>query len=255
MRMVQRSKSAHLGSALSMVDLLTVLYFHFLKVDPAHPSWSERDRFILSKGHGGSGLYATLAERGFFPVDMLEEYGTNGGRFAVHPSSLMVPGVEASTGSLGHGLPIGLGMAIAAVREGKAHRIVVMLSDGECDEGSTWEAVLAAGAWGIENLVAIVDYNKIQSFGRTKEVMDLEPFAAKWEACRWGVTEVDGHDHAAIAAGLDRIPFSAGKPSVLIAHTVKGKGIAGLEDTVDSHYRTPTEKQITAFEHSRSFDA
>lgn len=238
--MVHRSKSAHLGSALSMTDILAVLYFRFLKIDPANPDREDRDRFILSKGHGGSGLYATLAERGFFPVEDLQTYGTDGSRFAVHPSSMMVKGIEASTGALGHGLPIGAGMALAAKRDEKKHRVVVMVSDGECDEGSTWEAAMAAGHWGLHNLICIVDYNKIQSFGTVKEVMDLEPFADKWKSFRWETIEVDGHDHEAIAAALDRCPLDAAKPTCIIAHTIKGKGARWMENTVESHYLSPS---------------
>ena len=242
--MVHRSKSAHLGSSLSMIDVLAVLYCHYLKLDPKNPKWSERDRFILSKGHGGSGLYAALAARGFFDRSTLEEYGRDGGRLAVHPSAMLVPGVEASTGSLGHGLPVGVGMALAGKRDGKEYKTVVVVSDGECDEGSTWEAILAAGNWKLSNLICIVDYNKIQSFGRVDEVMPLEPFADKWKAFGWGVEEVDGHDHEAIAACLARVPFVTDRPSAIIAHTVKGKGAKWMEDTVASHYQSPTDAHL-----------
>ncbi|PIR53265.1 transketolase [Candidatus Peregrinibacteria bacterium CG10_big_fil_rev_8_21_14_0_10_49_10] len=243
--MVCNSHSAHLGSALSMVDLLTVLYFWYLKVDPKNPKDSERDRFVLSKGHGGSGLYATLAEKGFFPKKELETYGKDGSLFAVHPSSKMVPGVEASTGSLGHGLPIGLGMALAAKLDGKPYRTVVITSDGECDEGSTWEAILAAGHWKLDNLICIVDYNKIQSFGRTEEVMDLEPFAEKFRSFNWSVCEINGHNHEEIAEALHKAPLEKGKPTAIIAHTVKGKGwSAEMENTVESHYTPPNQNDV-----------
>lgn len=244
--MVHASKSGHLGSALSAVELLTVLYGAFLKTNPNDPRWPERDRFILSKGHGGSGLYATLAAFGHIPEALLQTYGKDGGTLAVHPSSMIFPQAETSTGSLGHGFPIGVGMAIAAQRDGKSHRVVTIVSDGECDEGSTWEAALFSGHHHLDQLLCIVDYNKIQSFGRTEEVLSLEPFADKWKAFGWGVREVDGHDIAAIAKTLSQFPFDAGKPSVIIAHTVKGKGLPQAEDTVSSHYLTPTEEQLRA---------
>ncbi len=246
--MVHNSKSAHLGSALSTVDLLTCLYFRYLRLDPKNPADPVRDRFILSKGHAGSGLYATLAERGYFPVSLLDSYGKDGSTLAVHPSSHLVAGIEVSTGSLGHGLSVGLGMALAGRLDGKDYRTVVMVSDGECDEGSTWEAILAAGAWKIDSLTCIVDYNKIQSFGRTADIMDLEPFADKWRAFGWDVQEVDGHDHSQILGALRSLPSAKGKPSVIIAHTIKGKGASWMEDTVESHYLSPSPDQMTIAE-------
>jgi len=243
--MVCNSNSAHLGSALSMVDILTVLYFWFLKVDPKNPDDPNRDRFILSKGHGGSGLYATLAEAGFFPREKLETYGKDGGMLAVHPSSKMIPGVEASTGSLGHGLPIGLGMGLAAKLDNKDYRTVVVMSDGELDEGSNWESILAAPQWKLDNVICIIDYNKIQGFGRTEDVINLEPLTEKFKAFNWGVTEVNGHNHEEIAEALSRIPFEKGKPNAIIAHTIKGKGwCKEMEDTIASHYTPPKPEDV-----------
>jgi transketolase len=233
-----------LGSSFSIVDLLTTLYFRFLNVDPANPHDPNRDRFILSKGHGCSSLYVTLAHKGFFPTEKLETYMQNDSMFAGHPSALLVPGIEVSTGSLGHGLPVGIGIALAGKLDQKKYKTVVIVSDGECDEGTTWESALAAGNWGLENLICIVDYNKIQSFGTVKEVMELEPFLDKWKAFKWDVQEVDGHNHSEIAAALGRA-HGGGKPHVIIAHTVKGKGVSFMENTVDWHYWTPTDEHLT----------
>lgn len=239
--MAHRAKSGHLGSAFSIVDLLTVLYFRHLHIDPKNPTDPLRDRFILSKGHGCSSLYVTLAKRGFYPEADLQTFIKDESNFPGHPSSKLLPGIEASTGSLGHGLSIGLGMALAAKRDGLKYRTVVIVSDGECDEGSVWEAILAAAHWKLGNLTCIVDYNKIQSFGRTKDIMDLEPFADKWKAFRWHVQEVNGHNHSEIEAALNTADKEKDKPSVIIAHTVKGKGVSFMEDTVDWHYWSPTD--------------
>ena len=245
-RMTHHAQASHIGTCLSMADLLAVLYSEVLRVDPARPEWADRDRFILSKGHGAAGLYAVLAERGFFPREWLATYGDDGGRLATHVVRYGVPGVDFSTGSLGHGLSVGCGMALAGKREGRPYRVFVQLSDGECDEGSTWEAVLFAPHHGLDNLVAIVDYNKIQSFGTVKEVLDLEPLADKWRAFRWGVREIDGHDHGHILEACRAVPFEAGRPSAIIAHTVKGKGVRFMEDKLLWHYKSPDAEQLAA---------
>ncbi len=243
LRMVHRANASHIGTALSMTDLLAVLYSGILRIDPKQPHWPERDRLVLSKGHGASALYATLAERGFFPVAELGRYCCDGSQLAGHINH-HVPGVDFSTGSLGHGLSLGCGVALAAKRDGQACRAFVQLSDGECDEGSTWEAILFAPHHRLDNLVALVDYNKIQSFGTVKEVLDLEPFADKWQAFRWAVREVDGHDHGQIRAALESVPFERGRPSVLIAHTVKGKGVSFMENQLAWHYKSPSDEQL-----------
>ena len=243
LRMTARSGMSHIGTCLSMADLLAVLYGRELRVDPAQPAWPDRDRFILSKGHGAAILYATLAERGFFPTAWLDSYAQDGSPLLGHASH-HVPGVEVSTGSLGHGLPIGCGMALAGKREGRPYRVFVLLSDGELDEGSNWEAILFAPQHRLDNLVAIVDYNQIQSFGSVKEVLDLDPLADKWRAFRWAVREIDGHDHAQIAATLAATPFEPGRPSVIIAHTVKGKGVSFMEGQLAWHYRSPNAEQL-----------
>src|SRR5260221_4144754 len=229
LRMVHRAKASHIGSSLSMCDLLAVLYGRVLHTDPARRDWPARDRFILSKGHGAAAGYAVLAEVGYFPIAWLDTYCQDGSKLAGHLSR-GVPGVELSTGSLGHGLPVGAGMALAANADEAPYRVFVLLSDGELDEGSNWEAILFAAHHQLDNLVAIVDYNKIQSFGTVAEVMRLEPLTDKWRAFGWIVREIDGHDHEQIAHTLLAAPHEEGKPTVIIAHTVKGKGISFMED-------------------------
>ena len=239
LRMVSRANASHIGTCLSMADLLAVLYSGVLRVDPANPQKADRDRFILSKGHGAAIVYAVLAERGFFPREWLHDYCMDGSPLTGHISH-KVAGVEVSTGSLGHGLPIGCGMALAAKRDKLSWRTYVMLSDGELDEGSNWEAILFAGHHRLENLVAIVDYNKIQSFGTVKDVLDLEPLAAKWKAFNWAVQEIDGHDYGAIENAIAKVPLEASRPSVIIAHTVKGRGVDYMEHQLAWHYRAPS---------------
>ena len=242
-RMVNRSRASHLGSCLSVADILACLYWRVLRIDPANPGWPDRDRLILSKGHAAAILYATLAERGFFPTKELESYCQNGSRLTGHATS-GVPGVELSSGSLGHGLPVGCGMALAAKREALPFRTFVLLSDGELDEGSNWESFLFAPQHGLDNLTAIVDYNKIQSFGRTKDILDLEPLADKLRAFRWAVREVGGHDYQQLADAFDALPFETGKPSITIAHTIKGKGVSFMEDLLSWHYSSPTDQEL-----------
>ena len=242
-KMVHRSRASHLGSCLSIADILACLYWRVLRIDPKNPDWPERDRMILSKGHAAAILYATLAERGFFPTEELKSYCEDGSRLTGHITS-GVPGVELSSGSLGHGLPVGCGMALAAKREGLPFRTFVLLSDGELDEGSNWESFLFAPQHGLDNLIAIVDYNQIQSFGRIKDILDLEPLAEKLRAFRWAVREVDGHDHQQLIDALEAVPFEAGKPSIIIAHTIKGKGVSFMEDLLSWHYVSPSDQQL-----------
>ena len=244
LRMTHRAKASHVGTSLSMADLLAVLFCDVLRIDPACPDWSERDRFILSKGHGCAGMYAVLAERGFFPVDWLEQFYADGSRLCGHITHKGIPGVEVSTGALGHGLSIGCGMALAAKRDDQPFRVFTLLSDGECDEGSLWEAVLFAPHHGLDNLVAIVDYNKIQSLGAVKEVLDLEPFIAKWKSFGWAAREIDGHDYEQIESTLGNVPFEPERPSAVIAHTVKGKGVSFMENKLLWHYRSPDEREL-----------
>lgn len=239
LRMTNRGKSSHVGSVLSIADILAVLYGGALKVRPREPRWPERDRFILSKGHAGAGVYAALAETGFFPLERLSTHYQNGSRLSGHVSHKDVPGVELSTGSLGHGLGVGTGMAKAGMLDQRHHRVVVLMSDGECDEGSNWEAALFAAHHGLDNLVAIIDYNKIQSLAPVAETLALEPFALKWRAFGWAVAEVDGHDHEALERAFERLPPEARRPTCIIAHTVKGKGVSFMENSVLWHYRSP----------------
>lgn len=244
-RMVARAKASHIGGALSMADLLAVLYQHVLRVRPDDPRWTGRDRFLLSKGHSCTGLYATLALCGFFPREELGTYGADGSRLMAHVSH-KVPGVEFSTGSLGHALPFGAGLALAAQRRRERHRVFVLLSDGELDEGSNWEAILFAPQHRLDNLVAVVDYNQVQSLGNVPDVLELAPLADKWRSFRWAVREVDGHDHAAVRNALEGVPWEPGRPSCLIARTVKGKGVDFMEGQLAWHYRSPDATQLAS---------
>lgn len=246
LRMVHEARSAHVGGSFSMAELLAALYGGILRVDPAKPAWPERDRFILSKGHACAAFYAALAEREFFPKEWLETFYRDGGKLAGHATHTGVPGVEFSTGSLGHGLPVATGMALAGKRDGASWRVFVLLSDGECDEGSTWEPALFAPQHRLDNLVAIVDYNKIQSLGRTKDVIDLDPFADKWKAFGWAVREIDGHNAEQVVSALSSVPFVPGRPSCIIANTVKGKGVSFMEDDLLWHYRNPSVEEYAA---------
>jgi transketolase len=236
--MTSRANASHIGSSLSMADILAVLYGEVVRVDPARPDWDGRDRFILSKGHGCAALYAVLAERGFYPASDLETFYQNGSAFAGHAMH-HIPGVEISAGSLGHGLPVATGMALAGKRDGKYYRVFCMLSDGECDAGSVWEPALFAPHHKLDNLVVIVDYNKLQSLGRVEEVINLEPLADKWRAFGWSTREINGHDLTEIDKALTEIPYESDRPSCIIAHTIKGKGVSYMEDKLLWHYRAP----------------
>ncbi len=243
LHMVHRTRASHVGSCFSMADILAVLYGGVLNISPDEPKHPLRDRLIISKGHAAAALYSVLAECGFFPVGWLNQYCDNGSLLTGHVSH-QVPGVELSTGSLGHGLPVAAGMALAAKIDNVPWKTFVIQSDGECDEGSVWEAALFAGHNNLDNLVLIIDYNKIQSFGRVEDILDLEPFADKWRNFGWEVREVDGHDHGALDADLSALPFKPGKPNVLICHTVKGKGVSFMEDQLVWHYRSPNDEQL-----------
>ncbi|MCC6728396.1 MAG: transketolase [Chthonomonadales bacterium] len=244
LRMTHDARSSHCGTGLSMAEILAVVYGGALRCTPATVESPERDRLVLSKGHGCAALYAVLAERGFFPRDWLDSFYQDGARLAGHATHTSAPGIEVSTGSLGHGLGIACGMALAGKRDGRDYRVFTILSDGECDEGSIWEAALFAPHHGLDNLVVIVDYNKIQSLGHVRDVLDLEPFAAKWRAFGWSTRELDGHDVAALGSALADLPYETGRPSCLVAHTVKGKGISFMEDTVLWHYRSPNDDEL-----------
>jgi transketolase len=244
--MTHRAGSSHIGTNFSMIELLAVLYGSILRVAPDIPDWPNRDRFILSKGHGCAALYAVLAERGFFPLEWLESFYLNDSILAGHVTHKGVPGVEVSSGSLGHGLPIAAGMTLAAKRSGADYRVFTILSDGECDEGSIWEAALFAAHHHLDNLIAIIDYNKIQSLGRVEDILNLDSLAEKWQAFGWGVREIDGHDVNAIKKALTDVPLIAGKPTCIVAHTIKGKGVSFMEDSVLWHYRSPQGEEFEA---------
>jgi transketolase len=227
----------HIGSSLSLVEILRVLYDDILQIDPKNPLDPQRDRCILSKGHGCLTQYALLADKGFFPTDELKQQCRPGARLGGHPERGHVPGIEASTGSLGHGLSIGIGLALAARMQQRRSRVFVIMGDGELDEGSVWEGALCAAKHGLENLVAIVDYNKIQSAGFVKDILNLEPLADKWRAFGFAVREVDGHDVDALTKVLKSAPFESGKPNLLICHTIKGKGFDFAENNPSWHHK------------------
>jgi transketolase len=245
LRMCKLGGGSHIGSVFSCADILAVLYGGILRVDPRNPRWPDRDRFILSKGHACAGLYAALAERGFFPLDQLDTHYQNGSLLCGHASH-KVPGVEVSTGSLGHGLPLAAGMAYAGALSDRPHRVVALLSDGECDEGSVWEAAMFAAHHRLKNLTVVVDYNRLQGIAPVSAVLGLEPFADKWRSFGWFVHEVNGHDHDALRTALGPSSFAPDRPTCAIAHTTKGKGVSFMEDTVLWHYRIPAGAEFEA---------
>lgn len=239
LNMITKSQSSHIGSSLSIVEILIVLYFRILNVDPKNPEKNDRDKFILSKGHGSAAFYATLAERGFFPISYLERYYIDDGILPGHLDRVG-PGIENSAGSLGHGLSLGIGMAISNHQTGNPGRIFVLLGDGECNEGSIWEGIMLASHLKLENLTVIVDYNKIQSFGRTNEVINQEPITERWKSFGWNVFVVDGHDLIQLIKAFEA---KQNGPKVIIAHTIKGKGISFMENSLDWHYKSPNKEQ------------
>jgi transketolase len=243
--MVHRARASHVGSCFSIADILAVLYGQVMKVWPESPDHQERDRFILSKGHAAAAVYAALANIGMIPRVDLEVYGTDGSPYMTHVSH-KIKGVEFSSGSLGHGLPFGVGKALAAKKNGHSWRTFVVLSDGEMDEGSNWEALMFAAHHRLDNLVAIIDYNKLQSLTTISQTLGLEPLVDKLVAFGWNVQEVDGHNHAQLIKYLSRTPWHFGKPSLLLAHTIKGKGVSFMENKVEWHYRSPNEEELGA---------
>jgi len=235
-KVMEASRRGHVGSALSLVEILRVLYDDILNYDPRNPKWPERDRFILSKGHGCLALYVLLAEKGFFPEDELWKFCRHDGILGGHPETT-IPGVEASTGSLGHGLSIGVGFALHARMKSESHRTFVVIGDGESNEGSVWEAAMSASKHRLSNLTVLVDYNKQQSYGSSSEVQELEPFGDKFRSFGLAVREVNGHDVVALEEELHSLPFDVDRPSVIICHTVKGKGVDFLEGNLDWHHK------------------
>lgn len=243
LHMVHRARASHIGSALSICDIVAVLYGRVLNVDPKQPTFSDRDRFILSKGHACVAVYAALAERGFIGREDLLNYGQDHSVLMNHISH-KVAGIEFSTGSLGHGLPFGVGKALAAQRRGQSWRTFVLLSDGELGEGSNWEAMMFAAHHQLGNLIAVIDYNKLQSLTTVDKTLRLEPLADKARAFGWSVREVDGHNHDLLEQYLGSAPWEAGKPSFLIAHTTKGKGVSFMENSVEWHYKSPSAEEL-----------
>ena len=241
-----RAHAPHLGSCLSCVDILTAAYWNILNVDHTKPADPDRDRFVLSKGHGAPALFMTLALRGFIPDADIETFGQDGTLLGEHPGVGCAPGVEAATGSLGHGFPMGVGMALAAKIKKQSYRVICLLSDGECNEGSTWEAAMMAPAKKLDNLMTIVDFNKWQATGRSEEILSLNPLMDKWRSFGWNAHEVDGHDIDAILKLMEKLPDGSGKPVAIVAHTVKGKGISFMEDDNNWHYRIPKEEEVQA---------
>jgi transketolase len=242
-KMVHAASSSHLGGSLSVADILAVLYSRILRFDASNPRWNDRDRLFYSKGHACTALYAVLKEVGFLNAVDLESFSKNGSSLTTHINH-KVPGVELSTGSLGHALPVGCGVALAGKRKGQSWRVFVVLSDGELDEGSNWEGMLFAAQHKLDNLTIIVDYNKIQSFGNVKEVLNLEPLVEKLRSFGMSCREIDGHDHRQLFESLGALPAEQGKPTAIVAHTVKGRGVDFMENRLLWHYKTPTKEQL-----------
>ena len=248
LRMIKAGGSGHVGGALSIIDTITALYFKVMKVDPAKPQWEGRDRFVLSAGHKCLALYAVLAEMGFFEKDVLDTYGSLSSKIPGHPDMHKLPGVESNTGALGHGLSIAGGMAMGLKMDGLDSKVYVILGDGELAEGSNWEAAAAASHHKLDNLVAFVDRNKFQHGGRTVEFMSYEPLDKRWEAFGWAVRVIDGNDLQQIYGNVTEIPFENGKPSMIIADTIKSKGLPFMEDKASSHYWKVNEEELNAAE-------
>ncbi len=253
-QILDATRRGHVGAALSLVEILRVLYDDVLHYDVRNPRWDQRDRCILSKGHGCLALYAVLQDKGFFPEEELWKFCQADGILGGHPE-IKVPGVEASTGSLGHGLPIGVGFALNAKHEGSGHRVFVIIGDGECNEGSVWEAALCAGKHKLSNLTVIVDYNQYQSYGPTRDVQNLEPFADKWKAFGFAIREVNGHDVEALRTAFSAVPLEDKRPSAIICHTLKGKGMNCTEGNMQWHHKSgiKDEEIRQLFEESETY--
>lgn len=243
LKMVMISRTLHIGSALSIVEILVSLYFCVLNIKSHDPEYDNRDRFILSKGHASAALYATLFYRGFFSDDILEKYAVDEGVLSENLDRNVSLGIEASSGSLGHGLSIALGMALAAKHDNKSYKCYVLMSDGECDEGSVWEAAMLAAQLKLDNLIVIIDYNKLQNFGKVEEVINLEPLAEKWISFGWAAKEIKGHDFQELLNSFASLPFESTKPNIIIAHTIRGKGVSFIENRIEWHYKCLTQNQ------------
>jgi len=241
--MIFNAKGGHIGGALSMTDIIASLYFHVLKIDPKNPEWEDRDRFVLSKGHASAAWYAALAERGYFPKEELLTFDHINSRLQGHPDMLKTPGVDMSSGSLGQGISAALGMALAARYLKKTYRTFVILGDGETQEGQVWEASMVAANYKTDNLIVILDYNKLQLYGQTNKIMNIEPVIEKWQVFGWNTIEINGHRINEIVQALECAVKVVGKPTIIIAHTIKGKGVSFMENEVKWHSLAPTKEQ------------
>jgi transketolase len=244
LRMVHGAKLGHPGGDLSSADILAALYFHILRFDPSNPKWPERDRFVMSKGHCSGAFYATLAEAGFFPREWLAGYMKPLAPLNGHPDRNKVPGVETNTGALGHGLPVAVGMASGAQILGKTWRTFVLVGDGELQEGSNWEAAMAAAQFRLDHLTVIVDRNRLQQGAGTEETIGLDTLADRWKAFGWSVREIDGHAIPTLVATLGAVPFEPGRPNCVIARTSKGRGVSFMENRVEWHHRVPSDNEL-----------
>jgi transketolase len=243
-RTISEASAGHPGGSLSEADILTALYFHVMQIDPQRPDWENRDRFVLSKGHGAAGLYAALTERGYFSPGLLKTFGRINSSLQVHPDMHMIPGIEISTGALGQGLSAALGIALAARLDRKTFHVYCLIGDGESQEGQVWEAAEAAAHYRVDNLTVILDYNGVQLMGPVSEIMEVAPLADKWRSFNWAVTEIDGHDMKEIITALESARESQGKPCIVIAHTIKGKGVSYMEGQSAWHGKPPNEEQL-----------
>lgn len=243
LRMIHRAKTGHTGGSLSNTDILTALYYRVMNIDPSNPKWAERDRFIASKGHSVESLWCILGDLEFFPKEELKTFSQFGTRLIGHPNN-KVPGIEMNTGALGHGLPISVGMALAGKREGKGYRVFCLMGDGEQAEGSNWEAAMAGAHYKLDNLVGIIDRNQLQISGTTEEVMGLEPLEDKWAAFGWNVVSIDGNDMEALVQALEAVPAVPGKPTLIMANTVKGKGVSFAENVPHWHHHVPNDSEL-----------
>jgi transketolase len=241
--MVKNAKVGHIGGSFSVTDILTTLYFSILNIDPQNPDWTDRDRLILSKGHAATAIYSSLAERGYFPVEELSTFGKIGSNLQIHPDMTKVPGIDASTGSLGQGLSIGLGIALAANLDKKNYHTYVILGDGEIQEGQVWEAAMFAANYKIDNLTAILDYNNVQGVGNVSETMKIAPVKEKWISFGWHTIEIDGHDFNQIISSINEAKARRGVPTIIIAKTIKGKGVSFMQNTCEWHGKVPCDEE------------
>jgi transketolase len=244
LRTISRAGVGHPGGSLSEADILIALYFHVMNVDPTRPDWKQRDRFVLSKGHGAAGLYATLAERGFFPAERLETFGRIDSHLQVHPDMHMVPGIEISTGALGQGISVALGIALGARLNGDTYHVYCLIGDGENQEGQVWEAAEVAAHYKVDNLTVILDYNRVQLMGPLKEILEMSSMAQKWQSFNWYVLEVDGHNIQALVGALEAARQHKRQPAIIIAHTIKGKGVSFMEGKSAWHGRPPDSNEL-----------